>query len=293
MRSQERKQWAKGVLKQLRSKADLETDRFTILVGKYYREHLLHQIRHYEIPMEGLRQGEQLQFLKRQLTTSPKKKTTRKSVKKRNNAALCICSQIHNYAQQLERYCFPFDISKIPSNGLYLLFEDGELDHNGDRIVRIGTHTGPNKLPGRIKEHFITPNKDRSIFRKNIGRALLNQREDTFLEQWEIDLTSRKNRAKYAHKVDPKRLVSIEQEVTEYITSHFSFAIIPVEGEKERLALESDLIATTAQCNDCAASDDWFGKYSPKPKIAQSGLWQVQHLKGCPLTQLPSSIANL
>ena len=38
----------------------------------------------------------------------------------------------------------------------------------------------------------MTENKDRSIFRKNIGRAILNKNQDPFLGQWELDLTTRK-----------------------------------------------------------------------------------------------------
>jgi hypothetical protein len=42
-----------------------------------------------------------------------------------------------------------------------------------------------------LKEHFVNENKDRSIFRKNIGRALLNKDNDYFIEQW-----NKKNLAK-------------------------------------------------------------------------------------------------
>jgi hypothetical protein len=60
----------------------------------------------------------------------------------------------------------------------------------GSRIVRIGTHTGANQLCSRLKQHFLNEMKDRSIFRKNIGRCLLKQANDPFLEFWELDLTS-------------------------------------------------------------------------------------------------------
>ena len=81
---------------------------------------------------------------------------------------------------------FPFDKKKIPLNGIYILFEKGEFAHNTNRIVRIGTHTGNNQLHSRLFQHFLNENKDRSIFRKNIGRALLNKERDTFLEKWEL-----------------------------------------------------------------------------------------------------------
>jgi hypothetical protein len=101
-----------------------------------------------------------------------------------------ICAELHAALDPLPHHRFPFDAGRIPKNGLYILFEDGEQAHGTDRIVRIGTHTGKDQLPSRLKQHFIKENKDRSIFRKNIGRALLNKARDPFLAQWEIDLTT-------------------------------------------------------------------------------------------------------
>ena len=68
--------------------------------------------------------------------------------------------------------------------GALVLFEKSEKAHDVDRIVRIGTHTGQDNLKSRLKEHFINEVKDRSIFRKNIGRCLL--RNDPFLQDWEL-----------------------------------------------------------------------------------------------------------
>ncbi|MSP93707.1 MAG: hypothetical protein EXR00_00415 [Alphaproteobacteria bacterium] len=39
-----------------------------------------------------------------------------------------------------------------------------------------------------------TPNKDRSIFRKHVGRCLLAKSGDPLLAQWEIDLTTKASR---------------------------------------------------------------------------------------------------
>ena len=49
-----------------------------------------------------------------------------------------------------------------------------------------------------MTQHFLNENKDRSIFRKNIGRAILNKENDSFLEKWEIDLTPKEAREKYS-----------------------------------------------------------------------------------------------
>ena len=100
------------------------------------------------------------------------------------------CHDIHQLFNAMQRFSFPFNDNEIPNNGIYILFEKREVGHSGDRVVRVGTHTGINQLRSRLKQHFVNEKKDRSIFRKNIGRAILTQDNDPFIEQWEWDLTT-------------------------------------------------------------------------------------------------------
>ena len=64
MKSREIKSWADRVIEQLRTVADLRQDHFTLLAGDKYRKYLLPYITSYEVPLQGLRIGEQLQRLK-------------------------------------------------------------------------------------------------------------------------------------------------------------------------------------------------------------------------------------
>jgi hypothetical protein len=193
------------------------------------------------------------------------------------------CKKIHRMFNNLERHRFPFNEAAIPANGIYALFQQAETGHRQDRIVRIGTHTGNNQLRSRLKQHFLAENKDRSIFRKNIGRALLNKRKDPFLEFWELDLTTRKARNQYFSLIDLDYQKQVENEVSQYIRNNFSFAVIEVEDKTKRLELESKIISTISSCDECAPSADWLGNYSPKAKIAESGLWLVNELYKIPL----------
>jgi hypothetical protein len=181
----------------------------------------------------------------------------------------------------MERQYFPFDKNMIPQNGIYILFEKGEFAHSGDRIVRIGTHTGENKLYSRLNQHFVLEKKDRSIFRKNIGRALLNKGNDIFLEQWELDLTTKE--AKNKHKVDIAKQENIEKEVSKYIREYFSFVVFELENKDIRLSMESKIISTVSLCLNCKQSKEWLGNYSTKEKIKNSGLWLVNELWKTPL----------
>ena len=68
MSSKERKIWAKKVLEQMSECSDLQQDHFIILAGQKYRQYLLPQLKSYEVPMQGLRIGKQLQYLKQQVS---------------------------------------------------------------------------------------------------------------------------------------------------------------------------------------------------------------------------------
>lgn len=190
------------------------------------------------------------------------------------------CERIHASVNRLEilnNHLGEFD---IPSNGLYIMFERGEHAHRGRRIVRIGTHTGNGNLKQRIQEHYEKENKDRSIFRKNIGLALLNKNNDSFIEQWKLDLTSASSRKKFENVIDYKYLHYIEKEVTKVIRNNFSVVVIREDSKEKRLKIEAGLIASVANCEECRPSNSWFGKYSPKEKIRESGLWQEQKING-------------
>ena len=67
MKANKRKAWAKKVVEQLEVHADLQRDHFILLAGERYRRYLLPHLASYEIPLKGLRIGEQLQYLKKQV----------------------------------------------------------------------------------------------------------------------------------------------------------------------------------------------------------------------------------
>lgn len=201
------------------------------------------------------------------------------------------CCAVHNLTLGLKRYRFPFDVSEIPSNGIYILFQKDERGHEQDRIVRIGTHTGENQLRSRLKQHFLNENKDRSIFRKNIGRALLNQNNDPFLKYWELDLTTRKAKEQFSSIIDFDYQKNIETQVSQYIHDNFSFVVFETNSKEERLDIESKLISTVSWCDECKPSNSWLGNDSPKEKIIKSGLWLVNELYKTPFDR--DGIKNL
>lgn len=194
------------------------------------------------------------------------------------------CAQLHAWARTLKRHRFPFDESLLPHDGVYVLFEKGERAHRGERVVRVGTHTGVGQLRSRLRQHFLVENKDRSIFRKNIGRALLTKRGDGYASVWELDLTPAAARKLHARKLDSAKQARVERAVTKYLRNNFSFAVVEVPNKAKRLQLESRMISTLSHCRECVGSVGWLGNHSPKQKIRQSGLWLVNELYKKPLS---------
>lgn len=193
-----------------------------------------------------------------------------------------VCANLHERLARLPVLKFPYDAEHVPKNGIYVLYENGELGHGASRIVRIGTHTGDNQLRSRLRQHFVDESKDRSIFRKNIGRCLLRRADDPFLQYWELDLTSRAAKDLHRGSFDQTQQKQVEAEVTAYIQRAFHFVVIEVPKKDQRLQLESKLVSTVSACMDCQPSKEWLGKWSPKERIRVSGLWQVNELYKAP-----------
>lgn len=179
------------------------------------------------------------------------------------------------------------DLYKVKcTNGIYIFFEKGEIYKNLKRIVRIGTNRTQGRFYKRLKDHYVANNKDGSIFRKNIGIAILNKRNDPYLKVWDKD-TSNKQKFK---KENPTLLndeyqKEIEAEVSNYIINNVFFTYLEVENREIRLLLERKLIASIWRDIDFKPSDNWLGMYSTKNSIRECGLWLVQGLKSEPFTQ--------
>jgi len=189
-----------------------------------------------------------------------------------------LALKLHTLFNEQERITFPFEEKKntIPANGIYIMFEKGETYQGLDRIVRVGTHTGDNQLYSRLNQHFVKENKNRSIFRKNIGRAFLHKEQHPYAEKWEYDTTSREGKEKYSKLLD----IDFEKAL-DYIHQNLSFVVFEVKTKEERLFWESRIIATLSnagKAREIVPSENWLGNNSPKKCIPESGLWLVNEL---------------
>jgi hypothetical protein len=188
------------------------------------------------------------------------------------------CHRLHDLVRSRISFAFDNPPNALPSDGVYFIFEAGEEGHQGQRIVRIGSHTGHGNLAPRLTEH-LRPNKDRSIFRKHVGRALLNKSNDPYLKIWNLDMTTRMSRDRHGHLIDHSKQDDIEKLVTKYIVENFRVVVLPSKGSTEACRSETLSIGTVSNCSKCGPSSDWLGSFA-NPKIATSGLWQMKDLYG-------------
>ncbi|NLE04575.1 MAG: hypothetical protein GX638_07220 [Crenarchaeota archaeon] len=243
---QERRIWANDVLSELREVSDLENDEFVILAGKSYQEYLIPNLVHYWLPLKGKRQGEWIPELKKLIKLEDE------------SDKVMVLHILFNDLPQLDWTM----INSIPyHNGIYIMFEKGQIYHSKDRIVRIGTHKGINRLLKRLKDHFIRENADRSIFRKNIGRA-------------------------FTETMNPHFDTELEKKISRYIRDNITFVCFPVDDKVERLRLEEGIISTLNRHPSFGPSSNWLGLKSPIPEIAGSGLWNKQGLNSLPLSDI-------
>ena len=266
----ERKAWARRVTDQLRQVCDISRDTFLILAGKNYYENLIQQLPYTELPLGRLPLGQRMEFLQRQL------KNREETVSGAENAALWL----HRLFWQLPVYDWQ-TIDRIPfRDGIYIVYEKGETYRGGPRIVRVGTHTSPYRLKQRLKDHFVRENHNGSIFRKNIGKAMLNREKDPYLAIWTLDTSKEPHRG----KENPEKEAEIESRVSAYMRGNFSFSVFPVTDKEERLRMEEAIIATLNREEDFRASDSWLGNSSTEKEIRESGMWLKQGLDAKPLT---------
>ncbi|NLM43731.1 MAG: hypothetical protein GX201_06920 [Clostridiales bacterium] len=283
----EKKEWAQRVLSDLKCEANLEKDNFIIIAGKNYYEYLIPYLKNVTLPLKGLGiyywESTLDKLIKDISNNTSSQHQYKTSINKQKD--INYSYNLHKLLNELPRIRYPFDFDKLPNSGIYIMFEEGEKYFDFDRIVRVGTHRSPNRLKGRLRDHFIIEDKDGSIFRKNIGRAILNKNHDAFLKVWEYDLSKTEDN-EILQRANPAYQAIVEEYVTRYIRTRISFVVIgEIMDANERLRLEEGIIATLNNDKQFAQSTKWLGNYSPVEKIRSSGLWLVEGLNAEPLTE--------
>lgn len=274
--SKEKLVWGQTVVSQIQKEFNPEQTRFVILAGRNYYEDLLPYLPNFELPLQGMRMGERIAALEKWCSPVPNQ----------GEEVNELCAKLHELFCNMPRF-HSKTIDQVPwKDGIYIMFETGEQYRKGERIVRIGTHTSPGRLKRRLKDHYLAENKDGSIFRKNIGRAMLNKNNHPYLPVWSFD-SSDKNmtRHRFGDAFDEEFQAQLEKQISRYLQSNVTFTCFPVPEANKRLRYEEGIISTLNRAPDFIATNEWRGRFSPVKDIRESGLWLVRGLDAMPLTQ--------
>lgn len=281
METREKEDWYHRVRKQLQENFDLASDHFIILAGRDYYGGILFMLPKHELPLGTMALGERISWLQNTLYGKVINTSTQSVNYSTIPNSSNYCRALHKIFNQAPRYSYK-QINDIPfDNGIYIIFERNERYGEYDRIVRVGTHNVQNRLKPRLRNHFIQKNKDGSIFRKNIGKAILNYRHDSYLNTWNID-TSRPENKKY---INNEKQSAIEDVVSQYLQNNMTFTVFRVDDDNLRLRLEKGIIASLNADSDFYPSINWLGNYSTEDEIRKSGLWLKIGLENDALTE--------
>jgi hypothetical protein len=273
---QAKREWAERVDAQIRSTIN---QKLVILAGDDYfaplteagKEHPLE----YLAPMRGLSLGNRLAFLNEAIRIENRR------------TALARAYVLFEEIAQLSGARRLRDLlsDELPSHGVYFFFDDNEATEHSrqlPRLVRIGTHgvsLGSNAtLRNRLRTHLGTRagagNHRSSVFRLHVGRAIIEQeRLQTQYPDWG------KGQSASRDVTDAEK--SMELRVSKYI-GDLRVLFIPVIDTagtgSMRATIERQFIAllTEHHCPIETSSPNWLGRYSDKPTIRETGLWNVR-----------------
>jgi len=177
-----------------------------------------------------------------------------------------------------------------PTRGVYFFFEPGEVRADGrPRVVRVGTHaltaTSRTTLWTRLSQHRghlagSNPgggNHRGSIFRLHVGAALITcgQVKGLPLSAWLSPEPLPEHRGAEG---------DCERAVSAYISQMpVLWLEVPsrADGTSDRGLVEATVIALLSRAAGGVdrASAGWLGHHAPNQAIADSGLWNVRHVR--------------
>ena len=192
-----------------------------------------------------------------------------------------------------------------PERGVYFFFEPGErrsLSGEGDRVTRVGTHTGlETSLWNRLSQHCDPvsngPGAHRdSVFRGLVGRALARRGDFGLPPTWRSannDPRTEKVRMKEVARrfcMTSEQVAESEEDLERRVSDYIGrmpvlWLRVPDAGKRgsmRRRYIEGQAIALLSGYSRPALdppSANWLGRYSDRQNICESGLWNSHHVK--------------
>lgn len=188
----------------------------------------------------------------------------------------------------IKNYSYPYNENSLPKNGIYILFEKGQMYNEYKRIVAVGGNTENDQLRTIINQHFGIGDTSKSSLRKNIGDAIINLYVGCTktLSEWKNSL--KKNNKKIENKSIPlfsmnddqlksmlmysinkdyidRKMTLNEKLISDYIQYNFSFVVLEVTDNILRKKLISFI---NDNCSECNTDFYWLGS-----GVTNRGMW--------------------
>jgi hypothetical protein len=271
-------EWARRVDGQIRSSIDPKK-KLIVLAGDDYYVPLIEEGAgrplNFFAPMRGLSLGNRLVFLNQCIRIRRRRRAIARSYEMFSQLAGRM--GLHKLRDILAE--------DLPKQGVYFFFDDSEpttFSTSIPRLVRIGTHGvsagSVATLRNRLRTHLGTRagagNHRASVFRLHVGRAIIER------DLLENDFPSW-GKGQSASKEITEREAPLEAKVSEYI-GDLRVLFVPVLDTagtgSMRATIERQFISMFTE-NLCAieeSSPTWLGRFSDKPSIRDSGLWNIR-----------------
>ncbi|MEG0856616.1 MAG: hypothetical protein RSG52_09050 [Terrisporobacter sp.] len=261
----ENKLWALDVMEKLNQYTDIHKDEFIILADRNYYKNFLKYLKNTTLPLLNLSIGERIQYLK-------------ESTSEEIIETASYGEKLHILFNSMNKYSFG-NLDDIPfTNGVYIILDKKEKYEGMSRIVRVGTHSGENRLIVRLKKHFKEGAKDESVLRKNIGKAILDYNNLDYITIWSINFNDKRNEKKYSHLRNIEYEKNLEKMITYYMKERFEFVCFEIFEEEARNRLVEGILSTLAIDENFVCSEIWLGNYSPVETIRNGGVWVNEEL---------------
>ena len=297
MSSPQRRQWADAVMDSLAPHlAGVRT--ITMLAGNKYRQLLMRELQRRGIevlvPMEGLSQGRQLQWLGACLNRPAVDRGRQFRPPQTATGRVGDLKRFYDCLEHLEgctggarRLSACSSRMAWPERGVYFFMEPGEMrSHSGRglRVVRVGTHGlkpgAKSTLWKRLAQHRGTTagggNHRTSIFRLIVGTALI-ARDDLDCPTWNDPRSRPAQSAKSSEQF-------VEGAVSTVIgRMPFLWLSVPDEPGRDSKRGYIERNAISLLSNRCGGhldppSHNWLGHHCDRDKVRTSGLWNSDHV---------------
>jgi hypothetical protein len=185
-----------------------------------------------------------------------------------------------------------------PKRGVYFFFERGERRSDsgeGPRVTRVGTHALTTKsrttLWNRLSQHRGVEstgggNHRGSIFRLLVGAAFKQRDGIDRIESWGIG--SDPGAAARKLGIDRSTIRNLEHYLEQMVSHHIGampLLYLKIDdapgGESLRGQIEQNSIALLSNFERDSLdspSSSWLGRYSDRPRVRESGLWNNNHV---------------